>query len=274
MSLSSNELVATNGSCNECSCGLTNTHGCNLSVASGGGTLNATMTQDLSATGNPQFTNLSATGQVNTSSTNDSTSTTTGALVTAGGAGIIKNATIGGQINDTNTTNSTSTTTGAIVTAGGMGIAKNISCGGGINFGGGTLSSYSTPVSWTPYLMIDGIATGITFSLQTGNIYFVGNVAFCSFAFVLTSKGTNTGNVTIQISATQSSVVQPAINIGAWGLVGLNSGYTQLSLVPSPYSDRQAYIYQSSPSGAGYTSLTNANLTNTCGLWGNFWYYV
>ncbi len=275
MSLSPNELVATDGSCNQCSCSLTNNHGCNLSVASGGGTLNVTMTQDLSTSGNPQFVNLMPTSQLNALNTTNSTSTTTGALVTAGGAGIAKNASIGGQINNTNTTNSTSTTTGAIMTPGGMGVAKTIHCGGGINFGGSTLSSFGAPQSWTPYLLINGSPTGIFYSTQMGTSSFVGNVAMCSFSMVLSSKGTNAGTVSIYLPYTPagSSIVHPVINIGAWGLVGLNTGYTQLSLFPDATTN-SAYIYQSSPSGAGYTNLTNTNLTNTCGIWGSFWYYV
>ncbi len=271
MALSPNELVATNGSSNECSCSLTNTHGCNLSLASG--TLNATMTQNLSATGSPQFTNFTPTGQLNATATTDSSSTTTGAIITAGGAGVAKNATVGGQINSTNTTDSTSTTTGAIITAGGMGIAKNISCGGGINFGNGTLSSYGAPQSWTPILSIGGSTTGITYSNQSGTAVNLGNVAMCTFGMNLTSKGTNMyGIVTISLPFTAANTVQPYINVGAWGLVGLDTGFTQLSL--KPLTSTTASFTLSNPSGGGNVDMQAYHLTNSSGIWGNIWYLI
>ncbi len=274
MSLSPNQLVATNVYSTQVSCAIANANGCNLSVASGGGTLNATMTQDLSPSSNPQFVNVTATGQVNASGLADSTSTITGAIITVGGMGIEKNVTVGGQIHSTDTIDSTSTTTGAIITAGGMGIAKNISCGGGINFGNGTLSNYRTPQSWTPILSIGGSTTGITYSNQSGTVGYFGNLVMCSFAMNLTSMGTSRGNVTLNLPYTCSSAVQPVINVGAWGNLNLDVDYTQLSLSPTPGTS-YAYFYQSATSSnLGFTNLTSGNLPNNPGIWGNIWFFI
>ena len=60
----------------------------------------------------------------------ESTSPSTGSLITLGGLGIAKNIFIGGNCNITSTTASTSTSTGSIVISGGAGIAGNLNVGG------------------------------------------------------------------------------------------------------------------------------------------------
>jgi len=59
----------------------------------------------------------------------DSTSTTTGSIITAGGAGVAKALFVGTTANVAGTTDSSSSTTGAITTAGGIGIAKALNVG-------------------------------------------------------------------------------------------------------------------------------------------------
>lgn len=68
----------------------------------------------------------------------NSSSTTTGTLTVAGGAGITGNAFIGGTVNITNTTlpGYGSTTSGALVVAGGVGIGGSVYIGGQIGVGG------------------------------------------------------------------------------------------------------------------------------------------
>jgi hypothetical protein len=55
-----------------------------------------------------------------------STSTTTGSVIVAGGLGLAKNAYIGGIVSVGDTTEATSTTAASVVIAGGLGILKNI----------------------------------------------------------------------------------------------------------------------------------------------------
>lgn len=86
----------------------------------------------------------------------DSSSTTTGALVVTGGAGIAMSVNIGGNITApinktltigsgliTNTAQSTSTTTGSLQTTGGFGVAKNVFVGGFIDVAS-TAATYSS----------------------------------------------------------------------------------------------------------------------------------
>jgi carbonic anhydrase/acetyltransferase-like protein (isoleucine patch superfamily) len=69
----------------------------------------------------------------------DSTSTSTGALLVAGGVGIAKSVFVGGRVSIQNTTNSTSTATGALMVAGGVGIARDTNIGGNL-----TVNNYIT----------------------------------------------------------------------------------------------------------------------------------
>lgn len=67
------------------------------------------------------------------SDTTDSSSVSTGAIVTSGGIGIAKKLYVGDQINETSTTDSSSISTGTIVTAGGIGVAKKLYVGTDLN---------------------------------------------------------------------------------------------------------------------------------------------
>jgi hypothetical protein len=63
---------------------------------------------------------------INSTLATDSTSGSTGSIITAGGVGISKALFVGTTANVASTTDSTSTTTGSIITAGGVGIAKSL----------------------------------------------------------------------------------------------------------------------------------------------------
>ena len=73
---------------------------------------------------------------INSSSATDSTSTSTGSIITSGGVGIAKALYVGTTANVASTTDSSSISTGAIVTAGGVGVAKNLYVGVNANIAG------------------------------------------------------------------------------------------------------------------------------------------
>jgi hypothetical protein len=68
---------------------------------------------------------------------------------------------------------------------------------GGINLGDETLSEYNEG-TFTPTLNFGGATTGITYSSPQGGVFTrIGRLCYVQIAFVLTSKGSATGNATI-----------------------------------------------------------------------------
>lgn len=107
-------------------------------------------------------TTITGSGIAKTTDTTQSTSTSTGSLQAAGGAGIAKNinvggsATIAGATNIDDTTQSTSTSTGALIVDGGIGVAKDAYVGGSLVLTGNlTVSGTTTTVDSTTVLVAD-----------------------------------------------------------------------------------------------------------------------
>lgn len=82
-------------------------------------------------------------GIVKTSSTTASTSTATGALISAGGLGVFGKAFIGGALNITDSTASISVSTGSGIFSGGLGVAGKAFVGGALNVTDATDSTSS-----------------------------------------------------------------------------------------------------------------------------------
>ena len=101
---------------------------------------------------------------INSTLVTDSTSTSTGSIITAGGVGITKALFVGQGINSSLVTDSTSTGTGSIITAGGVGIAKALYVGTTLNYGGVTLSA---AVTGTGKMVLDTSPTLVTPILGT-----------------------------------------------------------------------------------------------------------
>ena len=148
------------------------------------------------------------TGDIKITSTSQSTSPTTGALVIVGGAGVGKNLNVGGntnidgslnvngsvsfkgastfsgKLNVTDLTESTSPATGALTVAGGTGIAKNLNVGGTATVTGGTTLNNTLDVTGATRLkdavIVDGSEsiTNITKSTNptTGALTVAGGV--------------------------------------------------------------------------------------------------
>ena len=80
--------------------------------------------------------NISAGTQLKIATTTQSSGTSTGCVLVAGGIGIAKNTNIGGILKVLLTTESTNVSTGSVIISGGVAIAKNTTIGGTVNVGG------------------------------------------------------------------------------------------------------------------------------------------
>lgn len=92
---------------------------------------------------------------INSTLATDSTSTSTGSIITAGGVGITKALFVGQGINSSLVTDSTSTGTGSIITAGGVGIAKALYVGTTSNFAGA--STFGAAVTFNSTIAYGGV---------------------------------------------------------------------------------------------------------------------
>ena len=155
-----------------------------LVVAGGVGAAgNLHVGQGATITGAVSAASASITGDVaaattHLSGTTDSTSTTTGTLVVAGGVGAAGNlhvgqgATITGAVSAASasitgdvaaatthlsgTTNSTSSTTGTLIVAGGVGVALDVHAGGSVHCDGTTAATWAASAPMTGAIVIEG----------------------------------------------------------------------------------------------------------------------
>lgn len=106
---------------------------------------------------------------VSISDTTASSSTTTGALICAGGMGVAGKLYVGGDVNFSSTTASTSASTGALTVAGGCGVAGAVHAGGIIR----THSTTTSTTINTGALLVDG-GCGIHENLNVGGTFTCG----------------------------------------------------------------------------------------------------
>jgi len=99
--------------------------------------------------------------------------------------------------------------------------------------------------TWTPALKISGDTAGITYSVQAGHYTKIGNRVIANLEILLTSKGSNTGNV---------------------ALIGLpfstdndnhQTGYAYNDRVSAPNGDIQPYLNKNTTTGTFYQSRTD-----------------
>lgn len=138
--------------------------------------------------------------------------------------------------------------------------------------GGGAMSwaNCSTPskVSWTPVLTIGGSATGITYSTQLGYYQTSGSVTEVEFYLQLTSKGSNSGTVSLTGLPVSADALGGSCTVGtATGMASMTSTVTSNVTGSSTSSN----LTQMGSSGA--SPLTNSNLTNSTLLVGTCTYF-
>ena len=137
------------------------------------------------------------TANVSITSTVSSTSTTTGALIVAGGAGIADNLYVGGKLRVVNPTNATTTTDGALVVTGGVGIGGDLYIAGKIV--AQKLEIQLTTVTTTLLVTDDIINTYNTTaatSTTTGALVVAGGVGIGGTVYVGSLRGDVTTSAT------------------------------------------------------------------------------
>jgi hypothetical protein len=172
-----------------------------IQIGQGGNNINF-----LDSSGNTLGNFNTSNGWFRSAQTTNSSSTSTGALVSAGGLGIAGNAFIGGTTNITNSTSSTNSGTGALVVTGGLGLVGNAFIGGTFNVTNSTSS----------------INSGTGALVVTGGLGLVGN------AFI---GGTTTiSNSTSSVGGSSGAfVVYGGTNIGGNAFIGGTTNITSLS---------------------------------------------
>jgi hypothetical protein len=136
----------------------------------------------------------------------DSTTVNNGALVVAGGVGILKNLNIGGDTRINSTSTSVGTNSGALIVAGGLGIGGSAYYGGNGSFGGSLSVGSSTPSSSTTsgaFTVTGGAGIGGALNLGStatigGAISAVGTATFGT-NLILGTGAVNRGGVATEV---------------------------------------------------------------------------
>ncbi len=242
--------------------------------------------------------NTSVTGTFTTTATTDSSSVSTGTIVTAGGVGMAKNLYVGGNEYITsytssssastgalvvnggvgiggslyvgatsviaNATDSLSTSTGSLTTTGGIGIAKRLNVGSSINSIGNVITNSN---------IIAGNNVQVTSTVSSNNVLSSAvnliSDAGSPFDVSMITTFTNTGNSSPLIGMIYASA---AINgVVSWNGGGSNFSYTQTGSTTSNINISSSL--STTLSGLGYTSITNGigiTVTPDGNIWGAF----
>jgi hypothetical protein len=154
----------------------------------------------------------------------NSSSTTTGSLVIAGGLGFTGNAFIGGTTTITNGTNSTSTGSGSLVVRGGVGITGNAFIGGTTTV---TNTTASTNTVSGAFVVSGGVGVGLSASIG-GRLQLFNGANYT--AFVSSASGNTVYTLPATSPATGSSIlVSSSAGVMSWASsssLGNSSGGT------------------------------------------------
>jgi hypothetical protein len=165
-------------------------------------------------------TNTSSSNGLQVLTTTDSSSSTTGVLTVAGGAGVAKNLYVGqglyvsgslnlsGVFNISNTTQSTSTSTGAVTISGGVGIIKNAFIGGIVD-----TAAISGNQSWLGSV---GFTTGTG---SSGNIINSGDLSRAGWQTLYFGSQGGVGLMNISSTSVHINTTTASVSSSTGGLV-------------------------------------------------------
>ena len=187
---------------------------------------------------------------INITNTLDSSDSTTGSLIIAGGVGISRDLYVGNQIATTscvitNTKNSTDSTTGSLIVVGGVGIANNLNVGGHLGVNGnlyvnGIFSFESATVngtidssdSTTGSLVVSG-GVGIAKNLNVGENLTVNGIFSFETAIMngtIDSSDSTTGSLILNGGIGIAKNLNVGANVGINGLLtGVTAIFTDTS---------------------------------------------
>lgn len=129
--------------------------------------------------------------------------------------------------------------------------------------------SSGTTGTWTPGIQFNGGTTGITYGLQVGNYFSIGNMVFAYFDITLSSKGSSTGFA--EVTGLPSAVSATFIVTGSLTFYQNMSGIQATpSALPSVGTDRAVLLDFTATDGV---TLDDTNFTNTSRIVGMVIYY-
>jgi len=135
-------------------------------------------------------------------------------------------------------------------------IYTNISFDSGVH----TLNSY-TSGTFTPTLNFGGSNTGITYSTQIGKYWKIGSVVYCNIEFVLTSKGSQTGNASVGGLPFTSANDGHSMTFATEAFLGTYPSGT--TYIISETLANTTSIFLAACGAGNQTAVTDANFTNT-----------
>lgn len=144
----------------------------------------------------------------------------------------------------------------------------------GISFNSGTdVLDYYEEGTWTPGLTFGGGSTGMTFSSRNGAYTRIGRVVYCSFDFILSAKGSSTGNAQLTTlpftSYSGANFASPSIR---QQLITFAASYYSVELVVE--ISASTALIRASGDNNNLVTLTQTAFGNTSGLAGQFYYLV
>jgi hypothetical protein len=214
-----------------------------IQIGAGGNNLNF-----LDATGATIGNFNTSNGWFRSAQTTESTSTSTGALVSLGGLGIAKNAFIGGTTTVTSSQVSVGTNSGALVVTGGVGIGGSLYTGTGSasSISGVVMSNGALTATTVNKLTLTAPATSATLTLANGSSLIT------SGANSLTFTTTTTTNVTLPSAGTLTTTGNK-LNVFA------STSSSELAGIISDKTGSGALVFATSPDFT--TSMTTSSAT-------------
>lgn len=126
--------------------------------------------------------------------------------------------------------------------------------------------------AWTPSVAFGGASVGITYTTQNGFYERIGNIVFYHVIITLSSKGSSTGDMTIEglpfvVSANSNGT---GVSVARFGQITLNANYTAMSARPlgtTSYIQIQQVGSAQSAINVTDTNIANNSFISFCGFY-------